>query len=823
MPSFWAVISPEAGTNLVVNPIAGTTGNFAKYGASVVSIATTAARFGYTCFAITPAGTSQGSFFALTTATNTTHYASAYVRGTITGSIRATMDSGSNFNTCSVIGGHAGAWVRYGVAIPPAQATGSGWVAFLDTANDGAIAIDGVQVEANTHPTTFICGDNSGLYRWNGLRHASSSIRDAQERSGGDERDLFDFYGITVRPSFSGVGMPPIQNNIQSMALQPGALLQSQKVLPREIVLDFSINAINTAASWVNLHRSRQQLLNLIKPDATRGIQPFTLRYTGTAGAGAAATSPLYAKFTYADGLRFNGVQSGFLEEPSVRCLATDPFWYEDNQEVAALTIQKSISPAANILQKKYGEGWTSPGNGVTTGAGGVFALLVDKNETLYAGGYFYTMNGVSNTTGIAYWDNSAWYALGAGINGVVRTLSLLPDNSIVAGGNFTTAAGGAGTGYVAQWKAGTWTSQGGGLQGASNGVYSSCIGPDGALYVGGDFTTAGGVAGTSRIAKWYQGAWSSLGSGTTSGYVYALVAGKDGAIYAGGDFNAIGGVTGTTGLAKWNGTQWVNIGAIVGSSPFISGLVCAQDGTIYAGGKFYTIGGISANNVAGYSGSSFFALSGGFNGQLSGNNCLSMIGNVLLACASPLATTAGSVPINGLAQWNGAVWSRYDVDYPSGTANSVYQFTRNRAGTIYSGFFTTGTAYGSEVTSVVPNCSEAIFPNIWFLGPTTAGTTAGLVAIENQTSSEKLYFNYNLQGGETIALNLTPNNKTMISDWYGTVFGQPMSGSDVAAFHLLPTTNTIACYISGRATTTSGTAAIMSWTPTHWAVDGAA
>jgi len=67
----------------------------------------------------------------------------------------------------------------------------------------------------------------------------------------------------------------------------------------------------------------------------------------------------------------------------------------------------------------------------------------------------------------------------------------------------------------------------------------------DGRLYMGGSFTTAGGIL-VNRVASWNLGtsAWSTLGSGV-SGYAWpeaASLAVLGGKVYVGGDFLEVGG-----------------------------------------------------------------------------------------------------------------------------------------------------------------------------------------------------------------------------------------------------------------------------------------
>ena len=82
------------------------------------------------------------------------------------------------------------------------------------------------------------------------------------------------------------------------------------------------------------------------------------------------------------------------------------------------------------------------------------------------------------------------------------------------------------------------------------------------ALYAGGDFTTAGGVA-ANRIAKWDGSSWTALGSGMNND-VHALAVFDDGggpALYAGGAFTTAGGVAANR-IAKWDGSSWSALGS---------------------------------------------------------------------------------------------------------------------------------------------------------------------------------------------------------------------------------------------------------------------
>jgi uncharacterized membrane protein len=150
--------------------------------------------------------------------------------------------------------------------------------------------------------------------------------------------------------------------------------------------------------------------------------------------------------------------------------------------------------------------------------------------------------------------------------------------------------------------------------------VYALALGPNGSLYAGGAFTTAGGVE-TNSIARWDGTQWHPLGSGMGGSVfdipaVSALAFGSDGSLYAGGYFTTAGGVV-TNGIGRWDGFQWHPLGSGMGGGDgqdFTSVLALAvlQDGLLYAGGYFTTAGGISASRIASWDGSQWSSLGSG-------------------------------------------------------------------------------------------------------------------------------------------------------------------------------------------------------------------
>jgi hypothetical protein len=145
---------------------------------------------------------------------------------------------------------------------------------------------------------------------------------------------------------------------------------------------------------------------------------------------------------------------------------------------------------------------------------------------------------------------------------------------------------------------------------GSASGVKSMAVFDDGngpALYAGGTFTSIGGVP-AKDIAKWQEGAWTSLGTGIfgpSGGVVYALASHDDRsgqALYVGGSFTTAGGLPASA-IAKWQGGEWTSLGSLDWATPVWVGALrvfCDGNGSaLYAGGQFGRVDGMPSLNIA--------------------------------------------------------------------------------------------------------------------------------------------------------------------------------------------------------------------------------
>lgn len=314
-------------------------------------------------------------------------------------------------------------------------------------------------------------------------------------------------------------------------------------------------------------------------------------------------------------------------------------------------------------------------------GINGVVHALAVSGSSLYVGGMFDTVSGLS-AANIAKWNGTEWETLGEGVDGVVLAIAISETN-VYVGGAFAVAGGVSAT-NIACWNGESWSALGAGVDnedGSGNVAALAVLGSN--LYAGGVFTHADAVS-ASNIACWNGSAWSALDAGlgdpdpeNIPGVSVLAVRGTD--LIAGGSFTTAGGVFATN-IACWNGSAWSALGG--GTDGTV--LALAASGTnLYVGGSFLMAGGVAATNIACWNGSTWSALGAGvdetvFAIALSGNNLY----------AGGAFMSAGSGDAANIARWNGTTWSALS----SGTGGSVFALAASGANLYVGGdFFSAG------------------------------------------------------------------------------------------------------------------------------------
>ena len=392
-------------------------------------------------------------------------------------------------------------------------------------------------------------------------------------------------------------------------------------------------------------------------------------------------------------------------------------------------------TPALGIA-KWDGNAWSALGGGVGPhGSGEVHSFTTyddGSGPALYVGGLFTTSVGGPGEN-IAKWTASGWSQLAGGIDQRVTAIASFDEDgaggaspALFAGGWFDNANGKEAR-RIARWRDGTWSRVGGGLgfspiQGntlphvADFVVHDDGKGP--ALYAGGAFEVAGGVA-AANIARWTGTGWSPVGSEVwndvrslavfddgsgpalyagggiahaSSSYVHNVVrwngtrwsevgtgtdapvdvlgvydAGFGPSLYAGGTFTIAGGKEART-IARWDGSSWSPLGSglVLGCGskcgPIATSMAVFDAGTgpgLYVGGRFDYAGGLLANNIARWDGNAWSVLGTGLDGG-AGDLAVFDDGSGPALIVGGGFTHAGAVAANHLAKWNGSSWSAF-------------------------------------------------------------------------------------------------------------------------------------------------------------------
>lgn len=191
------------------------------------------------------------------------------------------------------------------------------------------------------------------------------------------------------------------------------------------------------------------------------------------------------------------------------------------------------------------------------------------------------------------------------------------------------------------------------------------------ALYVGGQFDTAGGID-ALNIARWDGANWEALGDGL-NGPVLDIAVYDDGSgpsLYALGDFTHSGN-TELNYIGRWDGQAWRQVPNDVGVGIERAGTRLAVfdpgDGPrLYVGGDFLEIGSLRVNRIASFDGQVWRTLAGpmgeGLDRSGSGGNRLY---DLISVQNGPLAglyaagsfDVAGGRIVNRVARWDGQDW----------------------------------------------------------------------------------------------------------------------------------------------------------------------
>ncbi len=240
-------------------------------------------------------------------------------------------------------------------------------------------------------------------------------------------------------------------------------------------------------------------------------------------------------------------------------------------------------------------------------------------------------------------------------------------------------------------------------------GEFSMILDQAGDVIAGGSFTFTQGSTTYRRILRYTGAGLSTLGGGLNNA-AFGIAVDADNNIYAVGLFTAAldaggGAVANTHCIAKWDGSAWQTVS---GSLPACTGLIAdplthsvAVDlatSDVYVAGKFTQIGesSTSANNVARWDGSQWFALGNGVVAPTLARYKLNFSNNNLFVGGRNQVAT--DLPAShGVSQWNGSTWSTMSGGV-TGSAEQASSFTSQNSQLYVGGLFTTAGTGGGAV-----------------------------------------------------------------------------------------------------------------------------
>jgi hypothetical protein len=568
--------------------------------------------------------------------------------------------------------------------------------------------------------------------------------------------------------------MPSFTHGTTELAQQAGTHYQQSRPQARRLTLQ-----LVSRQRQAVLHTTRLALIDALNPELVRMYGPAYLEYAG-------ASTTLRLPVIYDSGLENNNEE--LLE---LHMFAYDPVWTATTPNTQSIATHTDLDPASFIVQRAANGEWSELDGSSARLDGAVRAILVAADGTRYVGGEF--------SGNVRRWNATSqqWETL-TGLNSDVTCLAEDAQGNIYAGGSFTTPGN-----YVARWDGSAWAAMG------TPGVLPNAIaiGNDGTIFIGGfDMSGTG-----PTVQQWDNtSSWAAVGSGPGS-TVYALQIDASGYLLAGGAFAG--------GVQRWSGLSWQTPGDGLsksgGGTPTVRALARRPDGIIYAGGDFDTADGTFAAYVASWNGITWLPLGSSVGAEV---RALAVRSSDGVLFAGGKFTVAGGLAVpDKMAQWNGYAWFPLDINISPTTPPDpdILALATPEDQTILAGYGSTATATCAAVTSVTNAGSAAAYPILTIQGP------GRVYQFVNWTAGEALYFTLELQEGETLTVDLSPQHKTVTSSFRGNMLAAVVPGSTLATWRLLPGDNAVSLFVETDESGASPTATL-TWYERHWSMDGA-
>lgn len=662
------------------------------------------------------------------------------------------------------------------------NSTGSGAACTIRLNNTTADSASIIYLDANlatltTYNLIYGDGDTPG-WKWVGTPHSSVSDMSAFNTNGGRVYDLEDDYGFRVT-SAPGAGNPQINTNYLPYAIAPGASYQSTTIGVR----DWSLVGWLKGSSYSDWQSKRQTLLNLFDAHRYGAGDPVTIRYTG-------GGSVRQIKAYYNGGLENPDVMHK-NERIAPRFISTDPFFYSPNTQATILNTPTTAT--MQLIIAKIDGLWDVLGPPNAAGSyTNILAIAVHPNGKVIVGGTFLNFDNQASGDYLAYYDKTTdtWGVITA-LNAAVYSIVIDAAGIVYFGGAFTNAAGVADADYIAQWDGSSVTALGVPNTGAAaiTNVAAMAIGTGGFLYITGAFSNWANVAAADNIVYWSGSAYNAMGTGLNGTGLALAYDATNGYVLIGGVFTAAGGVSNTVRIAWWNGTTYEALGSGIGTGQ-VNALALDATGGAYVGGSFTDFDGVDCNGIAYWNGTTAQAMGSGVE-TLTNVIALAIDRQGRAWMGGNFTVANGISLVDRMAIWDGSNYSQPDVDLPGSADVNAIAIDGDD---VYIGSGATGTVTYSNPTTVTIS-GRAVNP--YFKIKRSGGTSAKLIKIENVTTNKTANFNYSLQDGEEVTIDLRPGKQRFTSTIKAGGNSTVNSGDAVSSFYLIPGSNVLAVYMA--------------------------
>lgn len=762
---YFSVIEPEGTTNIIANPkaAAALTG-YTGVGAVLTRTAIRQRRGVYCVQVASSAATGRVEYdVSLSASTVYTWSLDVWAQGGRIVVLRVVNAAAQVFNQFALTGN--GRWQRARVTF---TTSGAATYTLQALGDNHTFFVDGYQVEEKDHDTTYCDGDLVGAvsgrtdFYWTGTGNGSASIRIGQCRIGGRVVNFREFGLRTI--AILGLGLGGLRNVTLPNALLGGSTYQRTVRTERT----FSIVVERDAYSLMGLLQDRGPLEDVLAPEVVAPDQPLVLRWQYYDDCGDLEGAPLDIMCLFEGGMegRFDN-HNQQRESLNFKIFAPAVATSVGNRG-ADLDHEDTVDFWWGAARR---EDWAW-GDFDVTSNGTLIHQIVEGDSYIYVVGTFTNLNGIANADYVARYDKvgGTWSALSTGANAVVFCGAIAPNGDLYVGGDFT-SIGGVAADRLAVWNGTVWAEVGGGANAI---IRTVAFDSGGNLYVGG-YLTLGGATALGYIGTWDGSAWDDLDGGMNQAPVLNLAIAADGTVYAGGDFTQAGGNAANL-IAQWNGTAWSALGNGLNGQPEAIGI--DPSGLLYVAGDFTLAGSNTVNYVAVWNGTAWSALNGGANSDLD-DLTIDRHGNVYVVGTF---TTIGDLdPVEHIAMWNGTVWVRVSLaDFSTG-ATIIFSILVDGRDNLYAGLFNvtppvTNASVAAQTTVTVGGSAPA-YPVVTFTGPGV------LYSLRNVTTDQVLYFDMTINAGETVTLTVTPSSMTMVSSFQGNVTDRILPGSSADFF----------------------------------------